>query len=177
MPEKEIMMNDFLTRDPMDSLPILREFSSDWSLLTAGNAESANCMTVSWGGVGVLWGKPAACVFVRPSRRTHALLAEGLPFSLSFFGSDYRKNLTYCGKVSGKDENKMKNAGFTFVPAENGSLFPAEARKVLLCSPLFAGSFDPGKIPAPLLPAFYPKGDFHSVFIGEIVGIKEKKTD
>ena len=29
-----------------------------WTLITAGNKESFNTMTASWGGFGVLWNKP-----------------------------------------------------------------------------------------------------------------------
>ena len=33
-----------------------------WMLVTAGTAERCNTMTASWGGLGVLWGKPVATV-------------------------------------------------------------------------------------------------------------------
>ena len=31
----------------------------DWMLISAGTAEKWNTMTASWGGVGVMWGKPS----------------------------------------------------------------------------------------------------------------------
>ena len=31
-----------------------------WMLITAGNEEKCNTMTASWGGVGIMWGKPTA---------------------------------------------------------------------------------------------------------------------
>ena len=33
-----------------------------WMLITAGTAERCNTMTASWGGLGVLWGAPAATI-------------------------------------------------------------------------------------------------------------------
>lgn len=30
----------------------------DWALVTAGDREKFNTMTISWGGVGIMWGKP-----------------------------------------------------------------------------------------------------------------------
>ena len=39
-----------------------------WMLVTAGTAERCNTMTASWGGLGVLWGKPVATVYIRPQR-------------------------------------------------------------------------------------------------------------
>ena len=57
-----------------------------WMLVTAGTAERCNTMTASWGGLGVLWGKPVATVYIRPSgtpwsswsgRLLHPLLLRG----------------------------------------------------------------------------------------------------
>ena len=43
----------------------------EWMLVTAGNKEKFNTMTASWGGIGWLWNKPVAFVFIRPERYTH----------------------------------------------------------------------------------------------------------
>ena len=40
----------------------------DWALVTAGDKEKFNTMTVSWGGVGIMWNKPVAFTFIRPQR-------------------------------------------------------------------------------------------------------------
>ena len=37
-----------------------------WMLITAGNIDHYNMMTASWGTIGFLWGKPVACVVIRP---------------------------------------------------------------------------------------------------------------
>ena len=31
---------------------------TQWMLVTAGNKEKVNTMTASWGGAGIMWGKP-----------------------------------------------------------------------------------------------------------------------
>ena len=50
--------------------------SEDWALLTVKDAEKGSCnpMTVSWGGVGELWGADMATIYVRESRYTKTLL-------------------------------------------------------------------------------------------------------
>lgn len=53
-------------------------------------------MTVSWGGVGVLWGKNVVFIFIRDSRYTKEFLDNGDLFSLSFLNEDYRDALNYC---------------------------------------------------------------------------------
>ena len=42
----------------------------DWLLITAGTKERYNTMTASWGGVGVLWNKDVATIYIRPQRYT-----------------------------------------------------------------------------------------------------------
>lgn len=60
---KEINVRE-LDRSPIQMI------SDDWALLTAGKEGDWNTMTVSWGGVGELWGKDVVFVFVRPQRYT-----------------------------------------------------------------------------------------------------------
>ncbi len=47
---------------PIDMLDInpFTKLSKEWALVTAGDKEKSNTMTVSWGGTGVLWGKNVA---------------------------------------------------------------------------------------------------------------------
>ena len=40
--------------------------AEDWALVSAGTPESWNTMTVSWGGVGELWGRDVVFIFIRP---------------------------------------------------------------------------------------------------------------
>ena len=41
---------------------------NNWGLVTAGNSEKYNMMTVSWGAMGELWGKDSVTVYIRPQR-------------------------------------------------------------------------------------------------------------
>ena len=45
-------------------------FDKGWGLVTAGDAKEYNTMTVSWGGLGTLWNKPVATIYIRPQRYT-----------------------------------------------------------------------------------------------------------
>lgn len=45
------------------------KIGKDWMLVTAKNKEgTVNTMTASWGGLGVLWGKNVAFIFIRPRK-------------------------------------------------------------------------------------------------------------
>ena len=37
---------------------IFKQFDKKWALLTAGTEKAFNTMTVSWGGMGTIWGMP-----------------------------------------------------------------------------------------------------------------------
>ena len=41
------------------------KIGSEWMLISAEKDGKANTMTASWGGIGVLWGKNVATVYIR----------------------------------------------------------------------------------------------------------------
>ena len=66
----------------------------DWFLLSAGNPQSFNTMTASWGGMGILWNKPVVFCFVRPQRYTYKFMESNEFFTMSFFDRQLVKSLT-----------------------------------------------------------------------------------
>ncbi len=103
-----------------------------WTLITAGTPDHCNTMTASWGGLGVLWRKPVATIYVRPQRYTYTFLEENPYFTLSFFGPQWKKQLAYCGAVSGREEDKFAACGF-HVGAAGQAPYIQEADLVLVC--------------------------------------------
>ena len=55
---------------------ILSVFDKKWTLLSAWDKNKFNTMTISWGGLGTLWGKPVATDYVRKSRYTHDFMED-----------------------------------------------------------------------------------------------------
>jgi len=55
--------------------------------ITAGTPDQLGTMTASWGGLGVLWHRPIATIFVRPERHTYGFVETDDRFSIAFFGS------------------------------------------------------------------------------------------
>ena len=83
----------------------------EWMLVTAGNKEAFNTMTASWGGIGWLWNKPVAFVFVRPERYTYEFIEKGDFLTLSFLGEENKKIHSVCGSKSGREVDKVKETG------------------------------------------------------------------
>ena len=92
-------------------------------LITAEKENKVNTMTASWGGLGVMWGKNVVYVVIRPQRYTKEFIDFSTKFSLSFFSSEYKETLTYLGKVSGRDEDKIKNSKLTVIKRNDVPIF------------------------------------------------------
>ena len=153
---------------------VLKMISDDWALLTAGNESGFNTMTVSWGGIGELWGKDVAFIFVRPQRYTKEFIDREKMMTLSFFGGEYKKELGFCGKKSGRDCDKMKETGFTPVFSD-GTTYIKEASHVLILKTLAVTDITPDSfLDKTIDESCYPNKDYHKVYIAEIVKTLEK---
>ena len=91
------------------------KIGSEWMLITSGNREKANALTASWGGLGFLWGKNVAFIFIRKSRYTKEFIDNGETFSMTFFDKKYKNDLKYFGAVSGRQEDKFKTSGLNLM--------------------------------------------------------------
>lgn len=152
-------------------IPLLRD---QWMLITAGNEEKCNTMTASWGGVGVLWGVPMATIYVRPQRYTKEFLDREEFVTLSFLPEDYRKQLVFCGKESGRNVDKIKECGFTVETCEEKSPFIGEAELVLVCKKRYVQAMDPLAIGQDVKDKWYPEEDYHHMYFCEILEILKK---
>ena len=149
-------------------------WSKDWVLVTAGDKDKANTLTAGWGGFGVFWGKDTVSVYIRSERYTKEFMDDNEGFSITSFGSGNREQLAYLGKVSGRDGDKIQAAGFT-TKYDGEVPYIAEGNIVFICKKL---------VKAPLLPdtfldkvndeKFYPKKDYHTLYIAEIEKILMK---
>lgn len=141
----------------------------DWLLITAGNEEKCNTMTASWGAMGVMWGKNAVTVYIRPQRYTKEFVDQEDTFTVSVLPGQYRKALNYCGTVSGKGIDKIREAGLTPCFFE-GTPGIQEAELVLLCRKMYHDNIRPECFDAPSNDEkWYPQKDYHTMYIAEVV--------
>ncbi len=148
---------------------VFKLIGKDWMLITAGSPDAFNTMTASWGAMGILWGRRVALVVVRPQRYTFEFMERSATFSLSFFDESYRSVLNFCGTHSGRDVDKVAATGLTPLTADDGTIYFAEARLVLVCRKLYAQDLDSEAfIDKAILPEAYPAQDYHRMYVGEI---------
>lgn len=143
-----------------------------WMLITAGTAERCNTMTASWGGLGILWGRPVATCYIRPQRYTREFVEREEYFTLSFFGEERRDTLKLCGSRSGREVDKVKECGFTVETADGGAPYFGEAELVLVCRKLYRQEMtEECFLDRTVLEKNYPNNDLHTVYIGEIIEV------
>ena len=149
----------------------------EWMLVTAGNKEKFNTMTASWGGIGWLWNKPVAFIFIRPERYTHDFIERESRLTLSFYEEDCRGILQFCGTKSGRDVDKVKETGLKPVALESGAMTFEQARLTLDCRKLFKSPMTAADlIDKSILEKWYgpqPGGSLHDVYVVEIEGVYE----
>lgn len=156
---------DFAEFNPFTKL------GKEWALVTAGTKANANPMTISWGGVGVLWGKNVAFIFIRDSRYTKELIDNGDFFSITFLDEAYRNALNYCGSHSGRNENKIENAGLT-MGVRHSIPYIDEGNFVLLCKKMSATRITEDSFLTPeIKEKWYKDGDMHTMYVAEIIEI------
>jgi flavin reductase (DIM6/NTAB) family NADH-FMN oxidoreductase RutF len=167
---KEAYIVEFKAIDPFSITDNVFELIGDkWMLITAGNRESFNTMTASWGGRGVSWGKKVCFCLVRPGRYTYQFMESSDSFTLSFYDERHRKALEYCGSHSGRDVDKVKETDLTPVLDDKGIYF-AEARLVFFLKKLYFQDIDPAHfLDTTIGPTHYPLKDYHRMYIGEIL--------
>ncbi|NDV47122.1 flavin reductase family protein [Paludibacter sp. 221] len=144
------------------------ELKNKWMLITAEKDGKVNTMTASWGGFGIMWNKEVAFVVIRPQRYTKEFVDSADSFSLSFFGDEYKKQLSYLGSTSGRDENKIEKVGLTVV-MDKGIPYFDEAETVVVAKKLFAQPItEDSFIDKKVIENWYSQKDFHVLYIAEI---------
>jgi flavin reductase (DIM6/NTAB) family NADH-FMN oxidoreductase RutF len=140
------------------------------------NPASFNCMTVSWGALGVLWSRPLVVVVVRPHRHTYQYMESSDSFSLCAFPEQYREVLNMLCTKSGRDIDKVKESGLTPIAlAKINSPGFAEAELILECRKTYFDDLNPEHFLADYIPPLY-RGDYHRMYFGEVVAVQGVPT-
>lgn len=152
-----------LTFNPFEKL------AKQWALVGAGSMDKFNMMTVSWGAVGVIWGKPSVTAYIRQTRYTKEFVDSSDTFTLTFLKDGNRDALNVLGSKSGRDMDKMKDSGLTPVEIDGEVMFE-EAELVLVCRKRFVQDMpEENFVNQETLDKWYADQNYHTMYIGEIV--------
>lgn len=151
-------------------------------LITTSVDDKVNSMTISWGQIGIEWNKLIFTTFIRTGRYTHQMIEKKKEFTVNIpIETKVGKILGYCGTKSGKEYDKIKEMNLTLVSSDNVDV-PGikELPMTLECKVIYSQLQDKKSIPNIIKSECYPQDvnsdfhgankDFHTMFIGEIVG-------
>ncbi len=164
MPKRTIRYTDFFPQT-------MRRLAEDGLLLvTADAAGKPNVMTIGWVTIGLIWARPVMVVLVRPSRYTYSRLAEEPDFTVNVPPPDLGEAVARCGAVSGRDHDKFAECGLTVTPGRE-TRAPIIEQCVIHyeCRTVHRNDLAPEAIAPAIIDRFYPRGDFHRIFFGEIL--------
>jgi len=168
MNREEINPNDL-------RMNIFDQWDKNWFLLTSGShiEKNFNSMTISWGSMGIMWGKPFVQVVVRPSRHTYSFMEKYPDFTICSFNPEYKKILNILGSKSGRDMDKINHSGLTPIRSKKvASPAFAEANLVLECRIMYKSRISPDQFLDATIESSYPSKEYHTSYFGEILHIE-----
>ena len=145
------------------------KFRKNGALLTAGNKDHFNSMTIGWGTMGTLWNKDVIFVFVRPERYTSEFLLNNEYFTVSFYEEKYNDALLIMGRNSGRNTDKVKLSKLTpkFLSDDKITFF--EANETYILKKIYTQQMNKEEFPEEALKFYGEDGKPHYIFVGEII--------
>lgn len=163
MPKKEI----YPTAYADETMHVLERCGC---LLVSGDMKKANVMTIGWGLIGRIWGKPVFIIAVRPSRYTHGFIERTGDFTVNVPKKGMEDAVAYCGKVSGREHDKFKEAKLTLQHAKKvKSPIISECIVHYECKVIYKTKLVVEGLSKHMVGEWYKKGDFHTIYFGEIL--------
>ena len=161
------------------NLAPLYAIDQEWAVLTAGEKEKFNAMTISWGGLGTIWNKPVVTVYVKPIRYTYEFMESNEYFTISFYNEEHKKDLGILGSKSGRDLDKVALTNLTPEFLENAISFK-EANQTIVCKKIYfqdldIKNIDINSIPQSEIDRFYKTEPAHRMYIGEVIDIIDRR--
>ncbi len=148
-------------------------FTTSGAFLTVKSGEEVNTMTIGWGFVGYLWGKPYFIVAVRPQRHTFKLIENANDFTVSVPFGTLKEELKICGTKSGADIDKSKVVTFKDSKSVNSPIVDG-CDVYYECIIKYGDSFKENLMEKQIIDSFY-KDDYHKLYFGEIIEFNEKE--
>ena len=149
----------------------LTTLTSPGLLLTAAKPDgSANVMTIGWGLLGIVWGRPIFQVLVRFSRYTFEFIEASQCFAVCVPSPEMRRWVGICGSRSGRDMDKFADQGQRFTLAEQAPApLIAGCPLAYVCRVVHHNDVIPANLGADIDRQFYGDHDYHRIYFGEIL--------
>ena len=109
--------------------------------------------------------------YIRPQRYTKEFVDANELFTVSFYDKEYRKALNICGTKSGRDCDKVKEAGLTPCFIDGTTAFE-EANMIFVLRKLYSDPMPAENfLDKEIDQKCYPNKDYHTMYVSEIVKV------
>jgi len=136
-----------------------------------------NAMTIGWGSLGVFWGEPIFIVPVRQSRYSYGCINATGDFTVNLLPRKLADIASFCGTVSGRDHDKLREAKLTARESlEVKSPIIEECVLHYECRVVHVNDLSPKALADKLMGKSYPRGDYHRFFFGQIVAVRAEEN-
>lgn len=141
-------------------------------LLTATKPSGeSNTMTIGWGQIGFVWGRPVFTVLVRPSRYTYEFIEASGEFTVNVPTEAMRRWVGVCGTKSGRDMDKFGEFGMTITPGQTVDAATIDACPMVYeCRVVHFNDLIPTNLDQEIDVKSYGGSDYHRLYFGEITG-------
>ncbi|MBQ3871516.1 MAG: flavin reductase [Clostridia bacterium] len=153
----------------------LTEMLKKGILLNTKRGDKFNSMVIGWGNIGTLWGKSVFTVYVRDSRFTKEMIDDTEWFTISCPLEKIDPLIQkVCGSKSGRDIDKVKEAGLTLEEPRTGTVPGIKEYPLTLeCRIVYRQKQELDLIPGEVINRMYMPDesgfrDMHTMYIGEI---------
>ena len=163
-PKKLPLLTEELTIPPMPAI------------LTAGDKNSYNSMTIGWGSIGVGFARPIFTVYVKPERYTYQFIEKSKIFTVSYIDKKLYSKFGPYGNKSGKDVNKEEVSGTHIKFLDDGGITFEEASEVFVCKIIAKQHITEKDIHQDIIDLYngnlkvYFSTNPHVSYVGEIIG-------
>jgi len=140
-------------------------------LTSTKHSGASNVMTIGWGSVGIIWGRPVFVVLVRPSRYTYEFIEDSGAFAVNVPTEEMRQWVSLCGSKSGRDVDKFAACGMSTSPGQTVGVVAIDASPMVYeCKVVHHNDVLPPNLAPEVEKSYYGGSDYHRVYFGEILG-------
>lgn len=168
---KEVAYNQFAAE-------ALEGIANGGAFLTVKTAEALNTMTIGWGSISYIWGKPVFVAMVRDSRYTYELIERTDQFTVSIpYGEGMEEELAFCGSKSGRNYDKFAECELVTTAGKNLKTPLIKGCDLHYeCEIKFKQEMDPDKLDPRLDEEWYSSDEgYHTLYFGEITACYQEE--
>lgn len=157
---------------------VINAMTSQGLLLAAyDKAGRANAMAIGWCTLGGVWSMPMCVVFVRPSRYTYECIEQTGCFTVNVPPPRLADACLLCGTKSGRDGDKLAEAGLTSEKAKTvNAPVIIECPVVYECQVVHRNDIVPNELAEKIENDFYNGDDYHRIYFGEILSVRSAEN-